>query len=159
MAAKRREVNIETRTKATMKTFVAKKEEIEPSWYIIDAKGKILGRLATRVAMILRGKHKPTFTPHVDAGDHVIVINAAAVRLTGKKLEQKLYRHHSGYHGGLKEESAQKVLQRKPEFIIEEAVRGMLPKNSLGRQLFRKLRVYAGTTHPHAAQQPKPLEQ
>ncbi|MBI3091279.1 MAG: 50S ribosomal protein L13 [Candidatus Tectomicrobia bacterium] len=142
-----------------MKTFVAKKEEIEPSWYIIDAKGKILGRLATRVAMILRGKHKPTFTPHVDAGDHVIVINAAAVRLTGKKLEQKLYRHHSGYHGGLKEESAQKVLQRKPEFIIEEAVRGMLPKNSLGRQLFRKLRVYAGTTHPHAAQQPKPLEQ
>lgn len=142
-----------------MKTFVAKKEEIERSWYVVDAKGKILGRLATRVAMILRGKHKPTFTPHVDGGDHVIVINAAAVRLSGKKLEQKLYRRHSGYHGGLKEESAQKLLQRKPEFIVETAVRGMLPKNSLGRQLFRKLRVYAGATHPHAAQQPKPVDQ
>ena len=141
-----------------MKTFVLKKEEIKQRWYVIDAKDQVLGRMATRIATILRGKDKPTFTPHVDAGAFVIVLNAAHVRMTGKKFEQKIYYHHSGYHGGLKEETAEKLRQRKPELLIERAVRGMLPKTSLGRQNFRKLKVYAGAEHPHAAQQPQPLE-
>ncbi len=140
-----------------MKTFVAKKESIERSWFLVDARDQVLGRLASEVAKVLRGKHRPTFTPHVDMGDHIIVINAAEIRLTGKKPLQKVYRRHTGYPGGLKEETAMKLLQRKPELVIERAVKGMLPKNSLGRSLFRKLKVYAGAQHPHAAQKPQPL--
>lgn len=141
-----------------MKTFMAKAQEIERKWYIIDAKGKSLGRLASEVAKILRGKNKPIYTPHVDTGDHVIVINAELVQLTGKKLDQKLFRYHTGYPGGLKEVPYRRIMQTKPTFAIYQAVKGMLPKNSLGRQMFKKLRVYAGSEHKHQAQMPEILD-
>lgn len=126
-------------------------------WYVVDAEGKVLGRLATEVARVLRGKHKPTFTPNADIGDFVIVVNADKVRLTGRKMKEKLYRHHSGYMGGLKETTPEKVLRKHPERLVEWAVRGMLPKSRLGDRLFTKLKVYAGPDHPHEAQQPVPL--
>ncbi|MBI4518117.1 MAG: 50S ribosomal protein L13 [Deltaproteobacteria bacterium] len=138
-------------------TYIAKREEALDArrWYIIDAQGKVLGRLATTVANLLRGKGKPTFTPHVDTGDFVIVINAGSLKLTGKKTEHKLYRRHTGYPGGVREVVASKLLSSKPERIIQLAVTGMLPKNRLGRQLATKLKIYAGADHPHAAQQPQ----
>jgi len=141
-----------------MKTFMAKPQEVERKWYIIDAEGKPLGRLASEVAAILRGKNKPIFTPHVDTGDHVIVLNADKVILTGKKMDQKLYRHHSLHPGGLKEVKYKHLMERHPERAVELAVKGMLPKNSLGRQMFRKLKVYAGTEHKHQAQKPEVLD-
>ncbi|HOA40517.1 MAG TPA: 50S ribosomal protein L13 [Halanaerobiales bacterium] len=141
-----------------MRTYMAKPEEIERQWYVVDATGQTLGRLATRIAEILRGKHKAIYTPHVDTGDYVIVINAEKIHLTGKKWEQKKYYRHSGYPGGLKETTYDKLLQKKPEFIIEKAVKGMIPHNKLGRQMIKKLKVYAGPEHPHQAQQPKELE-
>jgi len=140
-----------------MKSYMAREGEVPRQWYVVDAQGKILGRLASRIAMVLRGKTKPVFTPHTDTGDFVIVVNAAQVRLTGKKLDGKLYYRHSGYPGGLKTISARHLLQRKPEEVLRHAVRGMLPKNSLGRHLLKKLKVYAGVEHPHRAQQPVPL--
>ncbi len=141
-----------------MKTFMAKPQEIERKWYIIDAEGKPLGRLASEVASILRGKNKPIFTPNVDTGDHVIVLNAEKVVLTGNKLEQKLYRHHSLHPGGMKEVKYKHLMEKRPEKAIELAVKGMLPKNSLGRQMYRKLKVYAGTEHNHQAQKPEVLD-
>lgn len=141
-----------------MKTFMANPATIERKWYVVDAEGKTLGRLAAEVAKVLRGKHKPTFTPHVDTGDHVIIINAAKVALTGKKLVQKTYFRHSGYVGGTTFTPAGRMLADKPERLVELAVRGMLPKNSLGRQMYRKLQVYRGAEHPHAAQLPEVLE-
>lgn len=141
-----------------MKTFMAKPEEVKRKWFIVDADGKVLGRLASEVAKILRGKHKPGYTPHVDTGDHVIVLNADKVMLTGKKLEQKLYRHYSGYPGGMKEIKYRHLLAEKPERAIELAIKGMLPKNSLGRAMFRKLKVYRGSEHEHQAQQPEKLD-
>ena len=139
-------------------TQSAKPGEIDRHWYVVDADDLVLGRLATRLATVLRGKHRPTFTPHVDTGDFVIVVNAEKVKLTGRKREQKTYYRHSGWAGGLKEITADKVLGgAHPERVIEHAVRGMLPKNSLGRKLFRKLKVYAGPDHPHAAQKPEEL--
>ena len=139
------------------KTFSAKKEEAVRDWYVIDASDMVLGRLATSVATILRGKNKPTFTPHVDTGDFVIVVNADKIRLTGRKWQQKVYYRHSGYPGGLKTITAMKVNEKKPDFLIKHAVRGMLPKNKLGRKQIRKLKVYAGPHHRHEAQCPKPL--
>ena len=130
---------------------------IVPRWYTVDAEGMVLGRLATRVATILRGKHRPDFAPNVEGGDHVVVVNAARVRLTGRKLDQKFHRYHTGYPGGLKEIQYSKLLRDHPERIIEYAVWGMLPKNKLGRKLRRNLRVYAGPEHPHVAQQPRPI--
>ena len=141
-----------------MKTFMAKAETVERKWYVVDADGMPLGRLASQVAAILRGKNKPTFTPHCDTGDHVIVINASKVVLTGKKLDQKNYYHHSGYPGGLKTTSYRKLLAETPEFAVKHAVVGMLPKGPLGRQMARKLRVYAGAEHEHEAQKPEVLE-
>ena len=141
-----------------MKTFMANAQTVERKWYVVDADGMTLGRLASQVAAILRGKNKPTFTPHVDCGDHVIVINAAKVVLSGKKLDQKVYYHHSGYAGGLKETKYRKLMAEKPEFAVKHAVVGMLPKGPLGRQMARKLRVYAGTEHEHEAQKPVALE-
>jgi large subunit ribosomal protein L13 len=137
-----------------MKSFVARKGEVPRQWFVVDAQGKVLGRLASRVAMILRGKNKPTFTPHEDAGDFVVVVNAAQVQLTGRKLDQKFYYRHSGYPGGIKSTTARQLLQRKPEEVLRHAVRGMLPKNSLGRRLLKKLKIYAQGEHPHQAQQP-----
>jgi large subunit ribosomal protein L13 len=142
---------------ATMKSYTAKKDEVPRRWYVVDAKGQILGRLASRIAMVLRGKNKPQFTPHMDTGDFVVVLNAGEVKLTGKKLDKKIYYRHSGYMGGLKEISARHLLQKKPEEVLRHAVRGMLPKNSLGRNLLRKLKIYSGAVHPHQAQQPVPL--
>ncbi len=141
-----------------MKTFMANPTNIERKWFVVDAEGKTLGRLAVEVAKVLRGKNKPTYTPHVDTGDHVIVVNAEKIVLTGKKLEQKTYFRHSGYPGGTTFTTAGKMLATKPERVVEAAVKGMLPKNSLGRQMFRKLNVYAGPNHPHSAQQPEVLE-
>ena len=141
-----------------MRTFSAKPYEVERKWIVVDAQGQILGRLATRIATILRGKHKPIYTPHVDCGDYVIVVNAEKVRVTGRKLDQKMYYRHSGYPGGLRQIDLRRQLQVHPERVVEAAVRGMLPKNRLGRKLFKKLKVYAGPTHPHQAQQPKALE-
>lgn len=141
-----------------MKTYMAKAETIERKWYVIDASGMVLGRLASQVAAILRGKNKPTFTPHVDTGDHVIILNADKVILTGNKLDQKKYYHHSGFPGGLKETSYRTLMDRKPEFAVREAIRGMLPHNSLGRQMIKKLRVYKGDSHEHQAQMPEVLE-
>ncbi|SJZ93776.1 50S ribosomal protein L13 [Garciella nitratireducens] len=141
-----------------MKTYMAKANEIERKWYVVDASGKTLGRLASEVAKILKGKHKPIYTPHVDTGDHVIIINAEKVELTGKKLDQKMYRTHSSYPGGLKEVPYRKFLTEKPEKAIYEAVRGMLPHNRLGRQMIKKLKVYRGAEHPHEAQKPEVLE-
>ena len=141
-----------------MKTFMANAQTVERKWYIVDADGMTLGRLASQVAAVLRGKNKPTFTPHVDCGDHVIVINAAKVVLTGKKLEQKIYYRHTGFAGGLKETKYSKLMAEKPEFAVKHAVVGMLPKGPLGRQMARKLRVYAGAEHEHEAQTPEVLE-
>ena len=141
-----------------MKTFMAKPQEVERKWYVVDAEGKPLGRLASEVAAILRGKNKPIFTPHVDTGDHVIVLNAEKVLLTGNKLDQKLYRHHSLHPGGMKEIKYRHLMAKHPERAIELAVKGMLPKNSLGRQMFRKLKVYAGPEHDHQAQKPEVLD-
>ncbi|MGE5591006.1 MAG: 50S ribosomal protein L13 [Bacillota bacterium] len=138
-------------------TYVAKPSEITRQWYVVDAEGKTLGRLASQVAAILRGKHKPTYTPFIDTGDHVIVINAEKVRLTGKKPEQKVYYHHTGYIGGLKSTSYARIMATRPERVVEMAVKGMLPKNTLGRAMARKLKVYRGPEHPHAAQKPQPL--
>ncbi|MBW4515387.1 MAG: 50S ribosomal protein L13 [Timaviella obliquedivisa GSE-PSE-MK23-08B] len=139
------------------KTYLPSQESIERNWYIVDANQQRLGRLASEVATILRGKNKPTFTPHLDAGDFVVVINAEKVEVTGKKRSQKLYRRHSGRPGGMKTETFEKLQARIPERIIEQAVKGMLPKNTLGRQLFTKLKVYAGGEHPHQAQSPQVL--
>jgi large subunit ribosomal protein L13 len=136
------------------KTKSAKKEEVERQWYVIDATDQVLGRLASKVAKILRGKHKPIFTPHVDTGDHVIIVNAEKVRLTGKKLTDKVYVRHTGYPGGQKTTTPKEILQKHPERLIEMAVRGMLPKNRLGRQMIKKLHVYVGPDHPHQAQKP-----
>jgi len=141
-----------------VKTLVPKKDQIEKKWWIIDAEGKILGRLATKIATLLRGKHKPYFTNFMDTGDYVIVINAEKVRLTGKKAKKKIYRSHSGYIGGLKEITFEKLIRKKPEEVIRRAVWGMLPKNRLGRAIFKKLKVYRGPNHPHQAQKPEPLE-
>jgi large subunit ribosomal protein L13 len=141
-----------------MKTYQAKKEDIEHKWYLVNAEGKVLGRLSTELAKILKGKNKPTYTPHVDTGDFVIVVNAGKITLTGKKMKDKIYYHHTGYPGGIKEMSAEKLLARKPTEMIRMAVRGMLPKNSLGRQMLRKLKIYAGPKHPHEAQDPISLE-
>jgi large subunit ribosomal protein L13 len=137
------------------KTYLPSQETIERNWYIVDASEQRLGRLATEIAMVLRGKNKPTFTPHLDTGDFVVVINAEKVQVTGRKGSQKLYRRHSGRPGGMKTETFDKLQARIPERIIEQAVKGMLPKNTLGRQLFTKLKVYAGTEHPHQAQKPQ----
>ena len=141
-----------------MKTFSAKNEEIEREWYVVDATGLTLGRMATQIATILRGKHKPIFTPHVDCGDFVIVVNAEKIHVTGNRLDDKMYHHHSGYPGGLTSRTLRQMLDRQPEQVIELAVKRMLPKNNLGRHMLKKLRVYAGPEHPHDAQQPKPLE-
>ena len=141
-----------------MKTFMANAQTVERKWYVVDADGMTLGRLASQVAAILRGTNKPTYTPHCDTGDHVIVINAAKVVLTGKKLDQKVYYHHSGYAGGLKETKYRKLMAEKPEFAVKHAIIGMMPKGPLGRQMARKLRVYAGTEHEHEAQKPEVLE-
>lgn len=140
-----------------MKTYTPKADEIERAWWIVDARGQTLGRLATEVARILRGKHKPSFTPHLDVGDHVIVINASKVRLTGKKEDQKTYFRHSGYMGHEQHIPFKRMLDRHPERVIELAVRGMLPKNTLGRHIRMKMKVYAGSEHPHVGQQPQPL--
>ena len=140
-----------------MKTFSAKKEDIRPKWHMIDANGEILGRLAVTVAKVIRGKHKPTFTPHVDTGDFVIIINAHKVRLTGKKMKDKMYYRHTGYPGGIRSISAEKLLQKKPEEVLRKAIRGMLPKNSLGRHILKKAKIYASADHPHSAQQPVDL--
>lgn len=139
------------------KTYLPPVNTLEGDWYVVDAKDQRLGRLASEIAMILRGKNKPTFTPHLDTGDFVIVVNAEQVAVTGKKRSQKLYRRHSGRPGGMKTETFAKLIERIPERIIEQAVKGMLPKNSLGKSLFTKLKVYAGPTHPHTAQKPKEL--
>jgi large subunit ribosomal protein L13 len=140
-----------------MQTVSIRKEDVVHKWYIVDAENQVLGRLASEVAKILRGKHKPLYTPHVDAGDYVIIINADKVVLTGNKWSQKVYYWHTGYPGGLRQTTAEKLRQRRPERIVEYAVRGMLPKTKLGRAMLRKLKVYATNTHPHTAQQPEPL--
>ncbi|MEC4672219.1 MAG: 50S ribosomal protein L13 [Nitrospirota bacterium] len=139
-----------------MRTYQAKPHEIVRKWHLIDAKGEILGRLAVSAARLLRGKHKPIFTPNVDTGDHVVVINASQVRLTGKKLKTKTYYHHTGFPGGLKAITAERLLQKKPTEVLSKAIRGMLPKTTLGKQMARKLRIYAGPDHPHSAQRPVP---
>ena len=141
-----------------MKTYMAKPAEVERKWYVVDATDMVLGRLASQVAMVLRGKNKPTFTPNVDTGDYVIIINADKVRLTGKKLEKKYYRYHTGYIGGLKEVQYKKLMAEKPEFVVYKAVKGMLPKNAIGRTMIKKLHVYAGNEHNHEAQQPVELK-
>jgi large subunit ribosomal protein L13 len=141
-----------------MKTFSAKAETVERDWFLIDAEGKTLGRLASEIARRLRGKHKAVYTPHVDTGDYIVVINAEKVAVTGNKAKDKMYYNHSGYMGGLKEINFEDLIQKAPERVIETAVKGMLPKNPLGRAMFRKLKVYAGAEHKHAAQQPRVLE-
>ena len=140
-----------------MKSYMAKGETVERNWYVVDADGMVLGRLGSQVAAILRGKHKPIFTPHVDCGDHVIIINAAKVRLTGKKLDNKKYIHHTGFPGGIREVSYRQLLATKPEFAVYESIRRMMPKGPLGRQMLKKLRVYAGPEHNNAAQKPETL--
>jgi large subunit ribosomal protein L13 len=137
-----------------VKTYAVKASEIERQWWLVDASDQTLGRLATRIATLLEGKHKATYSPHLDSGDHVVVVNAAKVKVTGNKLIQKTYYRHSNYPGGLKEESLQTLMARKPQIVIERAVKGMLPQNRLGRAMFKKLKVYAGADHPHQAQQP-----
>ena len=141
-----------------MKTYAVRASEVERRWWVVDANGQTLGRLATRIATLLSGKHKAIYSPHLDTGDHVVVVNAAQVKVTGNKLLQKSYFRHSGYPGGLKEESLQALLARKPELVIERAVKGMLPQNRLGRAMFRKLKVYPGPDHPHQAQRPVTAE-
>ena len=141
-----------------MKTFSAKPETVKRDWFIVDADGKTLGRLATEIARRLRGKHKPVYTPHVDTGDYIVVVNAEKVRVTGNKAKDKMYYSHTGFIGGIKSISFEKLIAKKPEQVIEHAVKGMLPKNPLGRAMFRKLKVYAGPNHQHTAQQPQVLE-
>jgi large subunit ribosomal protein L13 len=141
-----------------VRTFTAKSEEIERDWYVVDAEGQTLGRLASAIASILRGKHKPFYTPHLDCGDYVVVVNAEKVHVTGRKLDQKYYHRHSGYPGGLSSISLRDQLAKHPERVLQAAVKGMLPKNKLGRRMYKKLKVYAGDSHPHQAQQPKPME-
>lgn len=141
-----------------MKTFSAKAHEVKRDWYIVDASGQTLGRMATEIARHLRGKHKAEYTPHVDTGDYIVVINADKVTVTGRKFKAKVYHHHSGFPGGIKSITFDKLQQKNPIRIIELAVKGMLPKNSLGRQMYRKMKVYAGCEHPHTAQQPRPLD-
>jgi large subunit ribosomal protein L13 len=141
-----------------VKTYAVKASEIERQWWVVDASDQTLGRLATRIATLLEGKHKPTYSPHIDTGDHVVVVNAGRVKVTGNKLLQKRYYRHSGYPGGLKEESLQALMARRPELVIERAVKGMLPQNRLGRAMFKKLKVYGGPDHPHQAQQPQAAE-
>ncbi len=141
-----------------MKTFMQRKEDVQRDWYVVDATGKTLGRLASEIAKILMGKHKPTYTPHVDGGDFVVVVNAEKVFVTGKKLDKKVYYWHTGYPGGLKQATLRELFQKKPEEVIRLAVRGMLPKNKLRDRRMKRLKVYAGPEHPHKAQNPKPLE-
>lgn len=141
-----------------MKSFMASPSTMERKWYVVDAEGKTLGRLASEVANVLRGKNKPTYTPHIDTGDYVIVVNAEKIQVTGKKLDQKIYYHHSEYVGGMKEATLREMMQKKPEFVITHAVKGMLPKGPLGRQMLKKLHVYAGPEHNHAAQKPETLD-
>lgn len=141
-----------------MKTFSAKTAEVKRDWYIIDADNKVLGRLAAKIASRLRGKHKPEYTPHVDTGDYIVVVNAEKIHVTGTKEKNKMYHHHTGYIGNLKSISFEKLIKKSPEKIIQTAVKGMLPKNSLGREMIKKLKVYAGPEHRHSAQQPKTLE-
>jgi len=141
-----------------MSTYSAKPAEVEHGWYLVDASGRTLGRLATEIANRLRGKHKPVFTPHVDTGDYIVVVNAARIRVTGNKLKDKMYHHHTGYIGNLKSINLEGLLARSPELVIRKAVKGMLPKNKLGAAMLRKLRVYSGPDHDHAAQQPQRLE-
>ena len=141
-----------------MKSFMASPSTVERKWYVVDAEGKTLGRLASEVANVLRGKNKPTYTPHIDTGDYVIVVNAEKIQVTGKKLDQKIYYHHSEYVGGMKEATLREMMQKKPEFVITHAVKGMLPKGPLGRQMLKKLHVYAGPEHNHAAQKPETLD-
>jgi large subunit ribosomal protein L13 len=141
-----------------MKSYMARPLEVERKWYVVDAEGQTLGRLATEIATILRGKNKPQYTPHVDTGDFVVVVNAEKVVVTGRKAEQKVYRRHSGYPGGLKETSYERMMERRPTEILRRAVKGMMPKNRLARQQLRKLKIYAGPEHPHAAQNPQRLE-
>ena len=141
-----------------MSSYIAKPETVERKWYVIDADGVVLGRLASQVALMLRGKHKPTFTPHVDTGDYIIVVNTDKIAMTGRKLDQKIYYHHSGYPGGLKEVTYRKLMAKKSDFAFTEAVRRMLPKGPLGYAMAKKLFVYAGENHPHAAQKPETLE-
>ena len=141
-----------------MKSFLAKKETVQRNWRVIDADGAILGRLAVKVAMALMGKDKPTYTPHVDTGDYIVIVNAEKVRVTGNKTKDKIYYHHSGFIGGMKSASFEKMIEKSPQRVIEIAVKGMLPKNPLGRAMYRKLKVYAGPNHGHAAQQPQSLD-
>lgn len=141
-----------------MRTYIPKEAEIEKKWYLVDAEGKILGRLASKIAQILSGKNKPIYTPHLDVGDFVVVINAQKVKVTGGKEEKKMYYHHTGYPGGIKGIVYEDLLKKKPAMIIQEAVRGMLPKSKLGRKMFKKLKVYAGEKHPHQAQEPEKIE-
>ena len=139
-------------------TYMPNPTKVERKWYVVDAEGKTLGRLASEVANVLRGKNKPTYTPHIDTGDYVIVVNAEKIQVTGKKLDQKIYYHHSEYVGGMKEATLREMMQKKPEFVITHAVKGMLPKGPLGRQMLKKLHVYAGPEHNHAAQKPETLD-
>ena len=141
-----------------MSTFSAKPAEVRRDWFVVDATGKTLGRLSTEIAHRLRGKHKPEYTPHVDTGDYIVVVNAEKIRVTGNKVKDKMYHHHTGYIGNLKSKSLEKMLEEHPERVLEKSVKGMLPKGPLGRQMFKKLRVFAGPEHDHAAQQPIPLE-
>ena len=141
-----------------MKTLMAKKEDVQRKWFLVDAEGKTLGRLASGIAEVLIGKHKPIFTPHVDTGDHIIVINANKVQFTGKKLKNKIYYHHSGYPGGLKAENVEELLKKKPEDVLKKAVKGMLPKSILGKAMIKKLKIYCGSEHPHTAQSPENLK-
>ena len=141
-----------------MNSFMANPAKVERKWYVVDATGYTLGRLASEVAKVLRGKNKPIFTPHIDTGDYVIIVNAEKIKVTGKKLDQKIYYHHSDYVGGMKETTLREMLAKKPEKVVELAVKGMLPKGPLGREMFTKLHVYAGAEHPHAAQQPREIK-
>ncbi len=141
-----------------MKSYIQKPHEVERKWFVVDASGKTLGRLASQIASVLRGKHKPTYTPHVDCGDFVIVINADKVKFTGKKLDQKMYRWHTGYIGHMRERTARQMMETKPEKVVEMAIKGMLPHNKLGRQMGKKLKVYSGENHNHQAQQPEELK-
>jgi len=141
-----------------VKTYTARAEDMEREWLLVNAEGKTLGRLASEIAQVLRGKHKPIYTPHLDCGDYVIVVNADKVQVTGRKLDQKMYYHHTGYPGGIKSISLRNQLQKHPERVLQAAVRGMLPKNRLGRKMLKKLKVYASDSHPHQAQQPRSLE-
>jgi large subunit ribosomal protein L13 len=141
-----------------MKTYVTKAGDVDQKWFVVDADGLTLGRLSTKIATILRGKHKPIFNPALDCGDYVVVVNAEKIQVTGRRMDQKMYYRHSGYHGGLTEISLRDQLQKHPNRVIEAAVKGMLPKNRLGRKMIKKLKVYAGPEHPHEAQQPVPLE-